>query len=94
MKEWGSILKQWYRKESSYREADFTINYLGYWTDNGNYLWYKFCLTLCLIEYNVSCNIQEPIIITRRSIIKPMNKLLLTPKPMLINLVYPIGKHE
>ena len=35
MMHWGGILQKHYGKDSSYRETDLTLNYLGYWTDNG-----------------------------------------------------------
>ena len=35
MQEWGSTLREYYGKDDSYLRSDFTINYLGYWTDNG-----------------------------------------------------------
>ena len=35
MMHWGKILQKHYGKDSSYRETDLTLNYLGYWTDNG-----------------------------------------------------------
>jgi len=38
---WGRILTTRYHKRRSYMESDFTINYLGYWTDNGEFC---FCL--------------------------------------------------
>ncbi|KAK6165978.1 hypothetical protein SNE40_022777 [Patella caerulea] len=38
--EWGSLMRDFYGKDPSYRKADMTINYLGYWTDNGaTYYW-------------------------------------------------------
>ena len=30
-------MRQYYKKDNSYKDADFTTNYLGYWTDNGQY---------------------------------------------------------
>ena len=35
MLRFGEILQKRYKKDVSYRETDFTLNYLGYWTDNG-----------------------------------------------------------
>ena len=32
---WGRHLQRFYNKDDSYRYSDFTVNYLGYWTDNG-----------------------------------------------------------
>jgi hypothetical protein len=36
----GNSLKTLYGKDDSYRKTDFTINYLGYWTDNGACYYY------------------------------------------------------
>ncbi|XP_078489098.1 uncharacterized protein LOC100181073 isoform X2 [Ciona intestinalis] len=38
---WGRVLTTKYHKKSSIMEADFSINYLGYYTDNGAYYYYK-----------------------------------------------------
>ncbi|XP_064616875.1 uncharacterized protein LOC135480876 [Liolophura sinensis] len=38
---WGDILRTKYGKSSSYKRSDFTINYLGYWTDNGAFYYYN-----------------------------------------------------
>ena len=35
MMHWGETLQRHYGKDSSYRETDLTLNYLGYWTDAG-----------------------------------------------------------
>ena len=35
MLKWGHLLRMLYGKEDTYRKSDFSINYLGYWTDNG-----------------------------------------------------------
>ena len=35
MSEWGHLMRQWYGRDTFYRDSDLTINYLGYWTDNG-----------------------------------------------------------
>ena len=35
MSYWGGLLLEKYGKDTSYRETDFSLNYLGYWTDNG-----------------------------------------------------------
>ncbi|XP_046547850.1 uncharacterized protein LOC124257765 isoform X2 [Haliotis rubra] len=40
MVSWGQILKQWHGRTDQYVKSDFTINYLGYWTDNGAYYSY------------------------------------------------------
>ncbi|XP_046547877.1 uncharacterized protein LOC124257777 [Haliotis rubra] len=37
MVSWGQILKHWFSRTDQYVTSDFTINYLGYWTDNGAY---------------------------------------------------------
>ncbi|KAK6165977.1 hypothetical protein SNE40_022776 [Patella caerulea] len=39
--EWGSLMKDFYGKDPSYRKADMTINYLGYYTDNGAYYYWR-----------------------------------------------------
>lgn len=36
---WGDVLRTNYGKSPSYKLSDFTINYLGYWTDNGKREW-------------------------------------------------------
>jgi len=28
-------MRYWYQKDDSYKNIDLTVNYLGYWTDNG-----------------------------------------------------------
>ena len=40
MEKWGKLLRIRYKKEDHYRLADFTINYLGYYTDNGACYYY------------------------------------------------------
>lgn len=35
MSYWGRLLLEKYGKDTSYRDTDFSLNYLGYWTDNG-----------------------------------------------------------
>jgi len=38
---WGKHMKNYYgSKNLEYAEGDFTINYLGYWTDNGAFYYY------------------------------------------------------
>ncbi|XP_070576646.1 uncharacterized protein [Ptychodera flava] len=39
--EWGSLLRKNYGKTTEAMESDFMINYLGYYTDNGAYYYYK-----------------------------------------------------
>ncbi|XP_050418353.2 uncharacterized protein LOC126831744 [Patella vulgata] len=39
--EWGNIMRDFYGKDPYYRKSDMTINYLGYWTDNGAYYYFK-----------------------------------------------------
>ncbi|XP_071096653.1 uncharacterized protein [Haliotis cracherodii] len=34
---WGQILQKWHGRTDQYVKSDFTINYLGYWTDDGAY---------------------------------------------------------
>ncbi|XP_046547852.1 uncharacterized protein LOC124257767 isoform X1 [Haliotis rubra] len=38
---WGQILQRWHGRTDQYMKSDFTINYLGYWTDNGAYYYYR-----------------------------------------------------
>jgi len=38
--EWGDVMRRFYGKSRSYTEADMSVNYLGYWTDNGAYYYY------------------------------------------------------
>lgn len=44
MQEWGATLRNYYNKSSNYRENDFTLKYLGYWTDNGYNLYFYLIL--------------------------------------------------
>ncbi|XP_046547875.1 uncharacterized protein LOC124257775 [Haliotis rubra] len=37
---WGQILQRWHGRTDQYVKSDFTINYLGFWTDNGAYYYY------------------------------------------------------
>jgi hypothetical protein len=37
MEGWGSTLRNFYKKDNSLLQNDFTANYLGYWTDNGEF---------------------------------------------------------
>jgi len=39
--DWGALLRKWHGKERSSPDADVGIAYLGYWTDNGAYYYYK-----------------------------------------------------
>ena len=41
MLKWGHLLRMLYGKEDTYRKSDFSINYLGYWTDNGACYYYN-----------------------------------------------------
>ena len=41
MAEWGSVLRTLYKKDDQYRLADKSINYLGYYTDNGACYYYS-----------------------------------------------------
>lgn len=36
MEEWGQVLLKYYSKDTTFRDKDFTANYLSYWTDNGS----------------------------------------------------------
>ena len=40
MDKWGRLLRIRYKKEDQYRQDDFSINYLGYYTDNGACYYY------------------------------------------------------
>ncbi|XP_059175577.1 uncharacterized protein LOC131955455 [Physella acuta] len=40
MKGWGELLKFWYNKNLEHRAYGITLNYMGYWTDNGAYYYY------------------------------------------------------
>ncbi|CAK8679724.1 unnamed protein product [Clavelina lepadiformis] len=40
VEKWGQVLMTRYHKKRAYMEADFSINYLGYYTDNGAYYYY------------------------------------------------------
>ena len=37
MEGWGRLMRQKYHKDNSYRDSDMAINYLGYYTDNGEF---------------------------------------------------------
>ncbi|CAF1203111.1 unnamed protein product [Adineta steineri] len=41
IREWGQIMQKAYNRTSQHRVNDLTINYLGYYTDNGAYYYYK-----------------------------------------------------
>ncbi|XP_046547869.1 uncharacterized protein LOC124257772 [Haliotis rubra] len=38
---WGQVLQRWHGRTDQYMKSDFTINYLGYWMDNGAYYYYR-----------------------------------------------------
>ena len=40
MDKWGRLLRKRYKKDDKYRRDDFSINYLGYYTDNGACYYY------------------------------------------------------
>lgn len=40
MDSWGELLRSKYKKDDSFRKRDYSINYLGYWTDNGACYYY------------------------------------------------------
>jgi hypothetical protein len=40
MDKWGRLLRMRYKKDDKYRRDDFSINYLGYYTDNGACYYY------------------------------------------------------
>ena len=40
MATWGHLLRKFYNKPESFRRSDFSINYLGYYTDNGACYYY------------------------------------------------------
>ena len=35
MESWGTVMRLYYNKDTSYTMSDWTNNYLGYWTDHG-----------------------------------------------------------
>ena len=37
MADWGEIMCRYYGRTSFARDTDVTVNYLGYYTDNGKY---------------------------------------------------------
>ncbi|CAF1399023.1 unnamed protein product [Adineta ricciae] len=41
VREWGQLMQKEYNRTQKYRSADLTINYLGYYTDNGGYYYYN-----------------------------------------------------
>ncbi|CAF3984657.1 unnamed protein product [Rotaria sordida] len=41
IREWGKTMQQAYNRTNQYRLNDLTINYLGYYTDNGAYYYYN-----------------------------------------------------
>ena len=51
---WGSMMQRNYgSKNAEYAETDYTLNYLGYWTDNGGSLpgreWRAYCVQRTVI---------------------------------------------
>lgn len=38
---WGMTLRNLYQKSTAYRDSDFSVNYLGYYTDNGACYYYN-----------------------------------------------------
>lgn len=38
---WGEVLRQYYGRGTEYRDSDMTNNYIGFYTDNGAYYYYK-----------------------------------------------------
>ena len=60
IEEWGQVLLTRYNKKRSFMEADFTVNYLGYYTDNGDAKFYKANLNKCfLMEGKLSVVLQK-----------------------------------
>lgn len=41
VREWGDVMQREYNRTNQYRVNDLTINYLGYYTDNGGYYYYN-----------------------------------------------------
>jgi hypothetical protein len=41
VREWGQTMQQAFNRTNAYRLNDLTINYLGYYTDNGGYYYYN-----------------------------------------------------
>lgn len=40
MEKWGHLLRKWYGRSTSAKEVDPSINYIGYYTDNGAYYYH------------------------------------------------------
>ena len=41
MRKWGELLRKEYNKDGRFRKTDFSLNYLGYWTDHGSCYYYS-----------------------------------------------------
>jgi hypothetical protein len=41
MRKWGELLRKEYGKDDEFRKTDFSLNYLGYWTDHGSCYYYS-----------------------------------------------------
>ena len=41
IREWGQTMRRAFNRTDEYRRSDITINYLGYYTDNGGYYYYN-----------------------------------------------------
>lgn len=41
MTRWGELMRVYYGRGTEYRDSDLTNNYIGFWTDNGAYYYYK-----------------------------------------------------
>ena len=39
MEEWGDVMRKAYGRTTEYRDSDLSVNYLGYYTDNGMLSW-------------------------------------------------------
>ncbi|UJR07070.1 hypothetical protein I4U23_011358 [Adineta vaga] len=59
-REWGKMMQTEYNRTQKYRSSDLTINYLGYYTDNGAYYYYNtekglnYEETIVNIRHNIS----------------------------------------
>ncbi|XP_048245143.1 uncharacterized protein LOC124119103 isoform X1 [Haliotis rufescens] len=41
LEDWGTFLQHYYGRDDRYVKSDLTVNYIGYWTDNGAYYYYN-----------------------------------------------------
>lgn len=69
MSVWGDLLMKKYAKDTSYRDTDYSLNYLGYWTDNGACYYHFSGMVVVYDYYGIIIIIIFPININR-SILK------------------------